>query len=171
MKTLKRNFFLIIVIAAMIAGVVFVLVTVPIFRVASGSMEPTLPVGSVVFEAPADALKPGTIITFQQDGDERPTTHTFIGYAEDGSLMTKGDANPTPDVHSAPLTPDDVIGKVVLTTPVLAPSFWLSQRGLLIATFGTLGLLFLWLSARVNKKEALQLERESHDASRELNPV
>jgi len=86
---------------------------VPKFVIGSGSMEPTLPVGTIVVVQPTEDLKPTDIITFQQEGDSRPTTHTFIGYAEDGSLMTKGDANPTPDVHSTPLTMENVKGKVV----------------------------------------------------------
>ena len=150
---LKNNVVLIIVVATLFAGMAFVIATVPIFRVASGSMEPTLPVGSLVFEVPADTLKPGNIITFQQEGDDHPTTHTFIGYDEGGAIMTKGDANPTPDVRAVPLTHDDVIGKVVLTTPVFAPSFWLSQRGLLIVALATAGLLLLWWSSRINRKD------------------
>lgn len=78
----------------------------------SGSMQPTLPYGSTVVMETAKDLKPTDIIVYQQEGDSRPTAHTFIGYAEDGSLMTKGDANPTPDVHNPPLKIEDVKGRV-----------------------------------------------------------
>lgn len=86
---------------------------VPTYFVGSGSMGETLPVRTLIFLGPATDLEPRDVITFQKEGDDRPTTHTFIGYAEDGSLMTKGDANPTPDLHEPPLTIDDVKGEVV----------------------------------------------------------
>lgn len=87
----------------------------PMYTIGSGSMEPTLPVGTIVIvrAASVDDLHPQDIITFQQKGDDRPTTHTFIGKDSDGNVMTKGDANPTPDVHVKPLTEDDIVGKVV----------------------------------------------------------
>lgn len=70
------------------------------------------PVGTAVLLGPADNLKPRDIITFRQEGETHPTTHTFIGYGENGSLMTKGDANLAPDVHIPALTTSDVMGKV-----------------------------------------------------------
>ncbi len=100
--------------ASILIGIlVIAYLVVPKYIIGSGSMQPTLPVGTIVVIGAADELKPTDIITFQQEGEKQPTTHTFIGYAEDGSLMTKGDANPTPDVHNPPLTMEDVKGKVV----------------------------------------------------------
>ncbi|MGH7217889.1 MAG: signal peptidase I [Candidatus Microsaccharimonas sp.] len=101
-------------VASILIGLlVIAYLVVPKYIIGSGSMQPTLPVGTVVIVGAADNLNPTDIITFQQEGEKQPTTHTFIGYAEDGSLMTKGDANPTPDVHTPPLTMEDVKGKVV----------------------------------------------------------
>jgi len=101
-------------VAAVLLGLLIIAyAVVPKYIIGSGSMQPTLPVGTIVIVQPVDTLKPTDIITFQQEGDTRPTTHTFIGYAKDGSLMTKGDANLTPDVHNPPLTMEDVKGKVV----------------------------------------------------------
>ncbi len=175
MKTLKNHWFLIMIIVAMIAAVMFIFTALPVFRVATGSMEPTLPVGSFVYVAPVDAdtLKPGNIIMFQQADDDHPTTHTFYGYADDGSLMTKGDANPTPDVHTPPLTQDEVLGQVMLVNPLLAPTFWLSQRGVLIFAFVVGSIFMFWMSTRVgnNDNEDEVQSEHPHDESRELNPV
>lgn len=103
---------------------------VPMYVIGSGSMEPTLPVGSVVILGSVDSLKPTDIITYQKPGDSRPTTHTFIGYDEKGNIRTKGDANAQPDVHIPALTQADVLGKVVMATPpLLSREFWLSTKG------------------------------------------
>jgi len=151
MKQFKSNIVLVIVALAIATITVIFVSVVPSYRIATGSMAPTLPVGSVVFETALGDLKPGDIITFQQEGDDSPTTHTFIGYDTDESLMTKGDANPTPDVHDVPLVKGDVLGKVAFMTPVLAPSFWLSQRGIFIISCLGLGLLAFWWSSRSSK--------------------
>lgn len=133
-------------ISAAAAGGVFVYATIPIFQIVSGSMEPTLPIGSVVFEAPADALQPGDIITFQQADNELPITHTFIGYNGDGNLMTKGDANPLPDDHAVPLVSDDVIGRVVLISPLMVANFWLSRWGVFVVALAMTSIAaLLWL--------------------------
>jgi signal peptidase I len=95
--------------------VAIAIVFAPYRIIGSGSMAPTLPVWSIAVLEPADDLVPTDIITFQQGGDDHPTTHTFIGYADDGSVLTKGDANPTPDVHNPPLMMEDVVGKVAFT--------------------------------------------------------
>jgi signal peptidase I, archaeal type len=172
MKTLRSNFLPIIVIMTLIGGALFIRATVPTFRIVSGSMEPTLPVGSIVFETDAENLKPGDIITFQQANDDHPTTHTFIGYAEDGSLMTKGDANPTPDVHDVPLTQDDVLGKMALMSRLFAPSFWKTQIGVFIAFLAMGGLILLWWSTRPEREEKAAVQSDQlDDKSRELNPV
>jgi sortase B len=111
----------------------------------TGSMQPTLPVYSLVIIQPTDTLKPNDVITFKQDSDAHPITHRFIGYAEDGSLITKGDANSALDVRSVPLQMSDVEGKVVYVVPFLVPflslAFWSSLQGLI-----SLGIIVLALA-------------------------
>ena len=90
-----------------------------LFRVASGSMEPALPTGSIIaVEKSTNTLfAPGDIITFAQD--DLLITHRVIdfGYKEGFYYLTKGDANeeadPKPVKHQA------VIGKVVFVAPAL----------------------------------------------------
>jgi signal peptidase I len=71
--------------------------------VVSGSMEPAVHVGDVIlFDHEAAAtLKPGRIILF--DDPNRPgqlISHRLYGWRPDGTLITKGDANPKPDSAS-----------------------------------------------------------------------
>lgn len=99
---------------AAVAGIVITWTALDMsaYRVDNGSMGDTLPVGSVVITYKTADLKPRDIITFQNDKGDGVVTHTFLGYADDGSLVTHGDANPSLDNHQPPLTMERVEGKV-----------------------------------------------------------
>jgi len=166
----KHRFWL--VIASVIGLLAIFSAVVPHYRIATGSMEPTLPVGTIVLTAPVDELKIGDVITFQQEGMADPVTHAFIGYEDDGSLMTMGDANPTPDFHEVPLTMADVKGKVYTQIQVFVPGFWLSTRGL-----GFILLIAIGITLYVTRdKKADQNKQESQsdttrEETREPTPV
>ena len=85
----------------------------------TGSMEPAIPVGSVVVIKPADpeTLKVGDIICFKTEA-EYPTTvtHRIIGITSQG-FITKGDANEDPDQWI--VKKENVIGKVIAVIPLL----------------------------------------------------
>ncbi len=95
-----------------------------IFTVLSGSMEPSYPVGSLVYVKRVDPqkLKTGQVITFLLDADT-VATHRITEVVRDESdppvlrFRTKGDANAVEDgglVHYK-----NVIGTPVLTIPLL----------------------------------------------------
>ncbi len=151
------------------AVLIAIYVNVPMYRIASGSMEPTLPIGTIVIGVPATDLQVTDIITFQQEGMKEPVTHTFIGYDEAGNIMTKGDANTTPDVHTVPLTDEDVISKLWMTVPILVPSFWTSPKGIGIAILAIVGLTLL-LTRPKNDEDEVSMET-SHEEVREPTPV
>jgi signal peptidase len=76
------------------------------YRVAtvlSGSMDPTLPVGSVVFSTPEPAatVAPGHVITFRAPvGSHWVETHRIVEVVSGGTdpvVRTQGDANEGPD--------------------------------------------------------------------------
>jgi len=83
----------------------------------SGSMEPTIPVGSIVLIKPAnpETLKIGDIICFKLS---QPTsiTHRIINITNEG-FITKGDANEDPDMWT--VKKENVIGKVISTIPYI----------------------------------------------------
>ena len=91
------------------------------YVVISGSMEPEIPVGSMVYSAQTDpsTLEPGDIIVFYStETGSTPVTHRVVeNHVADGELITKGDANAQNDL--SPVIYANVLGKLVLHVPML----------------------------------------------------
>jgi len=88
------------------------------FIVASGSMEPTIPVGSVVFTQKMASYKKGDVIAFKQ-GDVS-VTHRIVKVTKNNSTInyqTKGDANKTADQNK--VSGKEIIGKQFAFIPQL----------------------------------------------------
>lgn len=93
--------------------------------VQSGSMEPAIPTGSVIwiYDTKADNLKNGTIITYGPGGenpDDQYTTHRIVEVRQTDQgveYVTKGDANDDPDPGT--VTPDQIAGVHGFTVPYL----------------------------------------------------
>lgn len=68
--------------------------------VLSGSMEPTIPVGSLVYVKPVEAsmLEVGDVCTYYLSDGETFVTHRVMSINPDAqTLVTQGDANESPD--------------------------------------------------------------------------
>ena len=108
------------------------------FVVGGGSMEPAIPLGSVVVAIPVatDQLAPGDIVSVRVGEQQALFTHRIVRLVdrEDGLwLETKGDANDDPDPSIIPAT--SVVGRVAVTIPLL---------GYAVRLLGTMqGILFL----------------------------
>lgn len=89
--------------------------------VKSGSMEPAIKTGGLVFIIPASSYNVGDVITFGKDTKTQiPTTHRIVSIEGSGPLRTfttKGDANDAPD--STPTRLSDINGKVIFSLPYL----------------------------------------------------
>lgn len=90
--------------------------------VLTGSMEPDLPVGSVVVVRPVDprSLKPGDVATYEQVGGSNLVTHRIVGIDRTTTPMTftfRGDRNPVPDPQPVPA--NNIRGKVWFDVPHL----------------------------------------------------
>lgn len=85
--------------------------------VKSGSMEPAIPTGSIVFIMPAATYAVGDVVTFGRDtAREIPTTHRIVEVQGGGAtFLTKGDANEEADPRV--IAKSEVIGKVWLHVP------------------------------------------------------
>lgn len=132
-----------IMLAALLASLAF---TIPRFMgmqtyvVVSGSMEPSIPVGSLVYAKHVEpkTLVPGDVIVFYStdassmkggaaSNEAIPITHRVIeNHVESTEIITKGDANAKNDF--SPVSYINVLGKVLVHVPGL---------GLLAAPFAT----------------------------------
>jgi signal peptidase len=122
--------------------------------VVSGSMEPTLGVGSVVIDeviSPLDA-RPGDIVTFKDPLRPRQLTHRLQKVRVEGDttyMVTLGDANDVPERWTVPV--DGQIGRVVAHLPklgyaraALSTSYARLAALAAVLAFGAMMLLDLW---------------------------
>lgn len=122
--------------------------------VLSGSMEPSLPVGSIVYIRKQLSYAVNDIITYQTKDGIR-VTHRIYGFdfTEEGTVYnTKGDANTSPD--SEVILSNQVLGKVFLTIPHLGKiiSFLNSPKGFFALIVGP-SLIFTGIELWNIKKE------------------
>ena len=87
------------------------------FAVTSGSMEPTIPVGSVVYVKSVDyyGISNGDVITFMISKDAKVTHRVTAIDDYNKAFVTKGDNNDMED--ASPVHYENVIGKVVFHAP------------------------------------------------------
>ncbi|MEE0706170.1 MAG: signal peptidase I [Adlercreutzia sp.] len=88
------------------------------YAIVSGSMEPNLPVGSLVYAEPyaPESLAPGEVAVFWRKGDV--IVHRVEeNRTEKQDLITRGDANDGIDAHPAQY--EDVVGRVVSDIPYI----------------------------------------------------
>ena len=89
-----------------------------VYVIHTGSMAPTIPSRSAVIVHVGE-YHVGQVVTFTV-ADE-PVTHRLMGIRSDGTIITKGDGNPTPDPWH--LSKSNIIGGVVSAPRELG--FWL----------------------------------------------
>jgi signal peptidase I len=94
----------------------------PVFIVAGPSMEPAIPIGSVVVLSAVepDAMVIGDVVSLHSGPSQAVFTHRITRIVERGGttwIETRGDANEAPDPS---LTPTEaVIGRVAISLPTL----------------------------------------------------
>jgi len=133
-----------------------------VMSVMSGSMEPTIPVGSLIVVKPSSSYEVGDIITFlpmnAKTKKENITHRIFSIKQENGNKLfeTKGDANKSPDEEL--ITQDRIIGKHLFTVALL---------GYVLTYIKTLpGLLFIVLipSVIIIYEEMKKIKNEAKNA-------
>jgi len=94
---------------------------IKLLTVQSGSMEPAIKMGSVVFVKSQDNYQKGGIITFKNSNNPKETTtHRIIDIKKENNLIqyqTRGDANNAPDSQWADNSL--VVGKVKFAIPYI----------------------------------------------------
>ena len=167
---MKKTIAKILNIIGIVVMVVLILICIPftlpkvfgiqLYEVKTESMEPTYPVGSVVYVKPEDAksIEVGDIITFTLGTDtDLVMTHRVIEIIEDEqSFITKGDANPVEDAE--PVKFNRVIGKPILCLEGIAfiSNFINSSTGVKVMVGIFALILVMWLiSDQLKKKERM----------------
>ena len=113
------------------------------YYVASGSMEPEIPVGSMIYVKYTDPkeLTEGDIISYDSNG--AIVTHRIVKNDQNKKeITTKGDRNPTEDQR--PAAYENVKGKVIFHLPYLGrlAAFLGTFRGkILLFLFGLTGMI------------------------------
>jgi signal peptidase len=104
------------------------------FTVLSGSMEPAIATGDLVFDEriSAEDASVGDVITFREPGTRRLITHRLVHKRVGGGLArmrTRGDANNAPERWSIPA--DGQVGRVAFRVPKGGyASAYVSERGM-----------------------------------------
>lgn len=110
---------IILLILVVLAGVLIIprLLGYQSLAVLSGSMEPEISVGSVVYVKSTEPgeLQVGDIITYRLSGDTMVTHRIEEINREDQTVITKGDANETED--GSPISFSDIVGKAAFHLP------------------------------------------------------
>jgi signal peptidase I len=97
--------------------------------VMSGSMNPQLRPGDIVVsQGGQTAPRPGQVIIFRDPGDPgRTIVHRVITSRSDGTMTTRGDANPVAD--PIPVPASAVLGTARLRVPWIGlPAYWMHQQ-------------------------------------------
>ena len=122
-----------------------------VYNVVSGSMAPAIPQGSMVLVRPAEwnSINPGDVIAFERDGTV--VTHRVVAvHQEEGSFITRGDANEQEDFNPVPF--EELIGRVERHVPVLGEvetQLSTLQGKLYLLLLVVSGLLFRWLAGKI----------------------
>jgi sortase B len=133
-----------------------------VFSVISGSMEPAIPVGSVIYvrEADASEVQVDEIIAFYDEGSV--VAHRVVANRTSlGEFVTKGDANNTEDLFPIPY--DALIGVVALHVPYVgrAMAIYASDVGkvYLMLTLAC-GVMLNILADRLRRNRSRRLRRD-----------
>jgi len=133
-----------------------------VLTVSSGSMLPSIPVGSLILDLPKGEYLPGEIITFRcRDGNfenEALVTHRVAAVIknDDGIVYkTKGDRNDSVDLD--PVTENQIVGRVIFSLPLAGHAVLFSQT-----SFGFF-LLVILPAAVIIYREVLNLRSGIRD--------
>ena len=109
---------ILLVIALLLPATVSRFLGYEVYNVISGSMEPAIPVGSMVFVKPAswEEIDTGDVIAYSSEGSV--ITHRVVeSHFVEGEFITKGDSNNTEDLTAVPFS--SLIGRVEKHIPYL----------------------------------------------------
>lgn len=154
------GFIMVLLVVILLAPTVILPMTgIQLYNVVTGSMEPEIPVNSLVCVSSVDArtLAEGDIITFKSGGLSRSAVVTHRVVENDipnERITTKGDANNSTDPN--PISYEYVIGKVSWHAPVIGGiyGFFGTIPGRIVGLVGILiGVLLFFIEGILDKKK------------------
>lgn len=126
-----------------------------VFIVHTGSMSPSIPSNSAVIVREG-VYRVGQVISFETP--EGVVTHRLVERRSDGTLVTQGDANRTPDPGT--VSPSHVIGGVVAAPPMLGYALVFLRNPIGLASVA-LAVIGVWLLiSLLGKRDGRQQARE-----------
>lgn len=165
-----------IIVNAVLAGlillgvfVVFSFVPFPgnykIFTVQSGSMEPAIRTGSLIFVKPQDYYAVGEIVTRKTTDPKITITHRISSKQEiEGKIAyeTKGDANNAPDGEK--FSENDIIGKMLWGLPFFgyAVSYAKTTQGLILLIIVPAVIIIYDELGKIKKEATLIVEKRKN---------
>jgi len=140
---------LLIAVAAVLPIFLFLLYEPKIIVIASSSMEPSLESGDAVLllKVKPEEIRIGDIISYTKVvpfASMQIVTHRVVeanDYGDSYFFKTKGDANPNPDSWN--VTPEEIIGKAVITIPKIGYILYHVRANLSGIALTTIGLGFI----------------------------
>lgn len=141
------------------------------FHVESGSMTPTLPVGSLVVVQKQTKFAVDDIITFRMENNQNSfITHRIVSIEEDTDIgklryQTKGDANKTVDPETVDAS--RVIGKVIWHVPYLGypMGFVRTQTGFIVLIVVPATIIAYSELVNIKNEIVKMFKRKKHDAA------
>ena len=127
-----------------------------VFDVLTGSMEPTIPEGSLIIikETPQNEIENGDVITFRFEGQDSIVTHRIVEVINDGQeFITKGDANNAND--SRPIKYNEIEGVVTNSFEGVGDIMTMLSNNMLYIIIGILGISILFPIVSSFKKKKL----------------
>lgn len=125
--------------AAVVLAALIVTSGLRFYTVMTPSMGITAPVGTLVVTRAVDGYQVGEIVTYEREG--RSYTHRIVAAEPDGTFVTKGDLNSSPD--PLPVSAHEIVGRVIWIAPGLGWLWqglpWLALGGVLIYALSLLG--------------------------------
>ena len=125
-----------------------------VYNIISGSMEPSIPVGSLIYveaAVPAD-IQEGEVIAYHGRGST--IAHRVVqNRLVEGEFVTKGDANPEEDLNAIPYT--SLVGRVKYHIPWIGSflAIYTSAVGrLYVICFAACGAMFNMLAGRLRSR-------------------
>ena len=181
--SLKRGIQTIVTVAIIAVVVLIVVSFLPIpgnyklLIVESGSMEPAIKTGSVVVVKPAENYQTGDIITFEDRGKNKTTTHRIVDMeviSGRTQYITQGDANNAEDTSK--VSESKVVGKVLTSIPFAGYllAFAKEPLGFVLLVIVPCAVIILeevwkiWKEVKLSKKNKFKDEEDKEDKEEEI---